>query len=92
MKPQLTMDINITRQCNFRCKYCSHDFKKDESFGNVDLFISRVKEIMELDWFKEDYNGVCVTFWGGEPTLKIDVLKYILKQHRPLLSQHDHKW
>lgn len=59
--------IHLTDYCNLNCKYCYENKKKKEiSFENIKLLIDNEIEN------KKDY--VVLTFYGGEPLLKKDLI------------------
>lgn len=59
--------IHLTQRCNMRCKYCyENKNEKEISFENIQKLIAN--EIKE----KRDY--VVLTFYGGEPLLKKDLI------------------
>ncbi len=76
--------LNITEDCNFRCKYCSYsDYyeytrgysKKHMNFNTakraIDLYASLGKEGRRYNPEREPYIG----FFGGEPLLNFDLIK-----------------
>jgi MoaA/NifB/PqqE/SkfB family radical SAM enzyme len=65
-----TASIDITDSCNLRCAHCYHFLNKDQLQDEVPLEIWR-------DRFRQLYrSGIrCVTLLGGEPALRLDVLK-----------------
>lgn len=75
--------INMTRDCNFRCIYC---YEKDKyrndylSINNAKKILEFIRELKESDFFIRDYSSIRLTFFGGEPLLNKDVLKYIVKE------------
>jgi len=88
--PHLT--LNITEQCNFRCKYCifsgiykeptrKHSSKK-MSFSTarkaIDFIINKSLDPCRIN--KE--NKIEVTFYGGEPLLEINLIKKIISYAR----------
>lgn len=59
--------IHLTQSCNLRCKYCYENKKEKEiSFKNIQLLIDN--EI------KEKSNYTILTFYGGEPLLRKDLI------------------
>lgn len=61
--------IEITRRCNMKCAHCMRGGAqpKDISHQIIDKALRNVDHINEI------------TFTGGEPTLNIDAIEYILK-------------
>jgi organic radical activating enzyme len=70
-KPKLTFEyltIEVTRKCNMRCAHCLRGDAQDVDidYKHIDDLLDQVEVIGHLD----------VT--GGEPTLNLDALEYIL--------------
>jgi len=61
--------IQITRNCNQKCRFCSNP-----PSGWEDLKLEKVKKIIN-QFIKQKYDGVILT--GGEPTLYKDLTKVI---------------
>jgi len=63
---------DVTSRCNYRCGYCTYN-NRDESFYSYE----HVLKIIEFyDYLYENYN-LCLTLFGGEPTIYPDFLKII---------------
>lgn len=60
-------------ECNMKCNYCyqlkSHSLKKNMSYEIIDKFIERFNKL------KGKHN---IDFFGGEPLLYVDKIKYIM--------------
>lgn len=72
-----SVTIDLTEQCNLRCTYCFTSGKT-----NREMSFETAKDT--IDWLvKPETNGdaksVHVTFWGGEPLLKFDLMKQIVE-------------
>jgi len=76
------IDINTTTRCNLRCKYCIEPFKEDKDLNNevIDKFISRMDEFFESK-LMQNYDGVTIGFWGGEPTTNPKAMQKIIKHY-----------
>lgn len=71
----LALGIVLTKACNFRCIYCNQEHTSD-SFSDDDA--SRV-----IEYIKKSLYGVKsfnITWWGGEPLLKISMIEQISNQ------------
>jgi len=79
---QYTLELTTTPSCNFRCSYCfENDYiEKQENLlvKNQSLIVQRIKELLNDSWFKETFDSLQISFWGGEPTLNIDFINYIV--------------
>jgi len=79
-KMNLNLELNITEFCNMRCTYCfedNHFTKKKMTINEAEKLCKRLIELQNTEKFKKLYNGIDITFWGGEPTTNIKVLNYI---------------
>lgn len=80
--PIYHVDVTLTDDCNFACKYC---FERGQfnthTLENVDLFIRRMDELLESLFFKTNYKMLNIGFWGGEPTLRPDLINTIVKKY-----------
>lgn len=68
--------LEVTEKCNFRCKYCiyNEEFEGDRNFGNKDMSFETAK--LAVDYIIEhSKKKVAVTFYGGEPLVKFDLIK-----------------
>ncbi len=81
----LTIELNLTNRCNFNCSYC---FEKQEAFCAKDewqtkeSFADVVNKILKstIDnpkFYENGFSHVFFNLWGGEPTLRIDLIKLI---------------
>lgn len=75
----LTLEISITDQCNMRCTYCferDYGYEKRMTVREAEKIADRIVEITKEEQFKNLYDGLNITFWGGEPTVNRKVLEY----------------
>lgn len=82
--------LNVSHDCNLRCIYC---FGHGGSYGgNRELMsINTAKRSIDY-WFKylnKDITMTTVTFFGGEPLLNIDVIRYSIDYINELLEKYD---
>lgn len=73
-----TIYIFVTNACNLKCDYCLvHQYRnaKKLSKETFDIFYEKIKSYIE-------YSKTDITFilYGGEPTLDIEQLRYIVKK------------
>lgn len=87
--PFRTIVVNLTEQCNLRCLYC-HRYKK-----NYNPLSSMSKKIISEVLVRAHEHAVktkqkiVVQFHGGEPTLKLDIIKETLKNNKKKLNRLD---
>lgn len=78
--------LALTSKCNLLCKYCygktSEDFLSEEEKEKYDLELpSEINfSIDELKKFALKDKNFELTFYGGEPLLKIDIIKKIIDE------------
>ena len=72
--PITKLDLILTSGCNLACKYC---FEKNcESHGSMENTIAKSAVDLLLDYSANESN-LTILFFGGEPTLKFDLIKEI---------------
>ncbi|MCA9495499.1 MAG: TIGR04084 family radical SAM/SPASM domain-containing protein [Nanoarchaeota archaeon] len=78
--------LALTSKCNLLCKYCygktSEDFLSDEERKHYDLELASEMNfsVDELKKFALKDKNFELTFYGGEPLLKIDTIKKIMDE------------
>ena len=65
--------LALTSRCNAKCVYCY-----EEGVQQVDMSLETVKKITDLLCKSE--KPIDITWFGGEPLLKIDYIEYITKK------------
>jgi len=89
---QFTLEITTTALCNLGCSYCFEGVKTNPQRldDEVELVKQRVREFYESDFFKDNYDDLNISFWGGEPTLNGDLIINVMKefQHYDDISFH----
>lgn len=72
MQPSLRVVVHTTKACNFRCKYCALDFEPEHlQQDGCDNIISFFRKNISK------YERVHISWFGGEPLLKMDAIEYI---------------
>lgn len=91
-KGQQQLTLELTEQCNLRCKYCIYheSYAKDRNFGRKGM--TEEMAIKAIDCFAEhigDQEEVAVTFYGGEPLLAFNVMKRCMEYSKEIFpKQH----
>jgi hypothetical protein len=75
-KEGLTIELLITRKCNFYCGHCMYDCSpfEDSKYMPNDI-LKKVKQ--QVDFLKELGIKPVINIIGGEPTLDLDKFEYI---------------
>lgn len=66
--------LMVTQRCNFRCTYCYGMSNTD----SAEMDMTEEAASMAVDWLVEnsgDAKNLSVTFFGGEPLLKYDIIR-----------------
>ena len=71
---QFNLEIATTSKCSMACTYCfegeelqTNKFQQEE---NIDKIIEKIEVLLNNEKFNYEYpDGICINFWGGEPTL-----------------------
>ena len=85
-KPTLML-IELTKECNLRCKYCFRDFSPLPPLQNStekqevisDKTIEEICKYIANYFFKNKMKVITIQVWGGEPLLYIDKIVHIRK-------------
>lgn len=81
--------LNVSHDCNLRCIYC---FGHGGSYGGSRELMSVDTAKKSIDyWFKylnKDIPMTTVTFFGGEPLMNIDVIKFSINYINELLKDY----
>ena len=74
-------EVTPTQGCNCRCSYCFESSYEPIHMTNEELYtsIAYIKRLLEEDWFISNFKGINLTFWGGEPTLREDIILTYIK-------------
>lgn len=79
----LFFTIMPTEKCNFRCTYCYEDYKKGK------MKETTAKAIVDyIEKIIDNYSSLHVEWFGGEPTLAIDIIQYISEKVIALCKKH----
>lgn len=77
---KITFTIALTKGCNAQCYYC---YQYDKNNGVIREPLLSVREIDSVvDFIEKQSNDAIamITWFGGEPLLKYDIIKYICKE------------
>ena len=90
--PFRTIVVNLTEQCNLRCLYC-HRYQKDYS-ANASMSEETLLLVMQRAYEyslikKNKKEKTIVQFHGGEPTLRLNVVKNVLDKFKDKLDNFE---
>lgn len=79
-----SVEFTVTSSCNFRCSYCceGESCTVDSTFEDFDNAFKMIDGFLVDDWFLSRFGGLNIGFWGGEPTLRPDVVKKIVDRYK----------
>ena len=80
-KTNLSIDLMLTHNCNFRCHYC---YEKDCSYEKKNIIPEVVEQTARyIDWWLGDDKDktIRLSFWGGEPSLRVEEIKYFSEKY-----------
>lgn len=67
----------VTSQCNFKCDYC---FVETRFENKHNTFMSKEIAYKGIRLIKRNTNKIKIIFYGGEPLLNFEVIKYIVDE------------
>ena len=79
------LEIASTSSCNMACTYCFEgeelQSKKSQPIQNIDKIIDKIEIFLTDEKFNKEYpKGICINFWGGEPTLNFNWNKKLIEK------------
>lgn len=84
--PFFNLEIASTPNCNMACSYCFEGeelkSKLKQSDQNIINIIKRMDDLLTDPKFYTEYKGICINFWGGEPTINFDWNKRLIEEIR----------
>lgn len=89
---QFTLEITTTALCNMGCTYCFEGAKTNTQRldDKVDVVKKRIYEFLDSDFFKDNYEILNLSFWGGEPTLNGNLIVDIITEFQHLDNVNFH--
>lgn len=85
-KKELDIILMLTEDCNFRCVYCyEHHLQTYMAISEVDTIIERIRLLIAKYAIKK----LRVAYFGGEPLLNKNVMKYAHQRFEHELGKYD---
>ncbi|MBZ9626340.1 radical SAM protein [Clostridium sp. FP2] len=86
--------LELTGRCNLRCGYCIYndDYEENRNFNEDDMSKDLAKKV--IDYAKEcaTDEGIAICFYGGEPLLKFDLLKWCIDYTNKIFGDKKHSF
>lgn len=84
--------LELTGACNLRCKYCIYNTSEKQyhsfrEFNNESISKTIIKK--SIDYMYEHHNKedtIYISFYGGEPLLRFDLMKYAIEYAKEKLA------
>jgi sulfatase maturation enzyme AslB (radical SAM superfamily) len=72
---EFVFEITTTALCDLACTYCFEGEKTDRTkLTDYETIFENIKFLQRSSYFMERFDSICITFWGGEPTLNPDII------------------
>lgn len=80
----MSLTLAPTRACNFSCPYCYED-------NRINNYMSEKTQQGIVDFVRRNRNltSLSVVWYGGEPTLAINIIKYLSSELQPLVNNYN---
>jgi len=84
MKNFFNLEILVIQQCNMRCTYCFEGIELEnpatqKRFRDISNYINT---LLNNSYFRENYDGICLNYWGGEPTLNNSLIEAFMDMYK----------
>lgn len=79
--------LQVTQRCNFRCKYCIYSESNDlnRCHSSEDMSFETACEAIDFYYrHSVDCSEVSISFYGGEPLLRLDLIKRVVEYSESL--------
>jgi len=72
--------LEVTERCNLRCGYCIYgtQFEQRRNHSNVDMSEEIARAAIQYLKDHSSSGQIALTFYGGEPLLRFDLIKYCI--------------
>jgi len=79
--------LEMTEKCNLRCGYCIYNesYTDNRDFSTCEINQETVKAAIDM-LCKHSGDDVAVCFYGGEPLLKFDLIKYAVEYSQKIMK------
>ncbi|MCW6075612.1 radical SAM protein [Clostridium sporogenes] len=87
---QITLEL--TERCNLRCGYCIYNdtYEGKRNFGKEDMTEEIAKKAIDyLDKHGSKKKEIALTFYGGEPLVKFDLIKKCIEYSKKVIKDKE---
>lgn len=84
--------LQVTQNCNFRCRYCSFSGNGYFDRKHTGMRMSENVAIKSIDFLKKksvDLQKVRVGFYGGEPLLEFELIKTVVDYAKKIMPEKE---
>lgn len=86
-KKWYAVDVMLTNRCSMRCEYCIENeydnyhinTENDNKEYKIEDVLKFLDNLLEYCLKTNEYYGIEIHLWGGEPTLKLDKIRIIVE-------------
>lgn len=78
------LEVTLTDDCNFACDYCfeGESCLKNTTLDCIENIFDAIDTMFNDEWFVSKFKGIRIGFWGGEPTLRPDLLAKFVERYK----------
>lgn len=87
--PLSAYSLLVTENCNLACKYCYEENSSGHKNKNMSIETAKQLLIYSFTESKKHNKKVDYSFFGGEPTLNIDIIDYLCTQGKLLSKKYN---
>jgi len=84
----MNLELSLTEQCNLRCSYCYYKETHEQRAAVMSDEVIRAAVDLAIDKvIKQDDDFLNITFFGGEPLLRIKAIRDTVKYAKKVVKQ-----
>ena len=85
----MNLQLSITECCNLRCRYCYYkESHKNRSANMSDEVMEATLRLAVKKIVEQNHHDLNITFFGGEPLLRLDFIKKTVKFSKTLIKEN----
>lgn len=86
-----TVILPISGKCNLRCSYCFASDNNDK-FNFSSISKEEAKDIIDYLLVKKNLKTIYISFFGGEPLLRLDIINFVIDYIKENFNDRDIKY